>query len=316
LPEFDLIARIKARAASRHDVVLGIGDDAALLRVSAGKLLVVATDTLNADVHFPDNTAPADIGWKALAVNLSDLAAMGAQPAWCTLSLSLPESDPAWLDGFLDGFLALAAEHGVALVGGDTTRGPLSMCVTAHGFVDGNKAMCRDGARAGDDVWVTGTLGDAAAALAQWRAGGTIDPALRMRLDRPLPRVAAGLALAGLAHAAIDVSDGLLADLGHVCTASGVGAEIELEALPASPTLLATFDAQARHGLQACGGDDYELCFTAAAAQRDAIAGLARECAVAMTRIGCIVEGSGVLARDGTGRRWQPTAAGYVHFES
>jgi thiamine-monophosphate kinase len=131
-----------------------------------------------------------------------------------------------------------------------------------------------------------------------------------------MPRVAAGLALAGVAHAAIDVSDGLLADLGHVCTASGVGAEIELEALPASPTLLATFDAQARHGLQACGGDDYELCFTAAAAQRDAIAGLARECAVAMTRIGCIVEGSGVLARDGTGRRWQPTAAGYVHFES
>jgi thiamine-monophosphate kinase len=314
LPEFDLIARIKARAAPRDDVVLGIGDDAALLRMPAGMLLVVATDTLNAGVHFPVDTVPADIGWKALAVNLSDLAAMGARPAWCTLSLSLPESDPAWLDGFLDGFLALAARHDVALVGGDTTRGPLSVCVTAHGFVDGGKAMRRDGARVGDDVWVTGTLGDAAAALAQWRAGAAVDPALRARLDRPLPRVAAGLALAGVAHAAIDVSDGLLADLGHACTASGVGAEIELDVLPASPALLAACDARARIALQASGGDDYELCFTAAAAQRDAIAGLAQECDVAMTRIGRIVEGRSVLARDGGGRRWQPAADGYVHF--
>lgn len=314
LPEFDLIARIKARAATREDVVLGIGDDAALLRMPPGHWLAVATDTLNADVHFPADTLAGDLGWKALAVNLSDLAAMGAQPAWCTLSLSLPQADAAWLDAFLDGFLALAAQHRVALVGGDTTRGPLSVCVTAHGFVDGGKAMRRDGARVGDDVWVTGTLGDAAAALAQWRAGAAVDPALRARLDRPLPRVAAGLALAGVAHAAIDVSDGLLADLGHACTASGVGAEIELDVLPASPALLAACDARARIALQASGGDDYELCFTAAAAQRDAIAGLAQECDVAMTRIGRIVEGRSVLARDGGGRRWQPAADGYVHF--
>jgi thiamine-monophosphate kinase len=318
--EFDLIARIRARTlqagrAQRDDVVLGIGDDAALLRVPAGMLLVVATDTLNAGVHFPADTAPADIGWKALAVNLSDLAAMGAQPAWCTLSLSLPESDPDWLDGFLDGFLALATEHGVALAGGDTTRGPLSACVTAHGFVAAGKALRRDAARAGDDVWVTGTLGDAAGALAQWRAGGAIDPALRARLDRPLPRVAAGLALAGLAHAAIDVSDGLLADLGHACTASGVGAEIELDALPASPALLAAFDATARNGLQAGGGDDYELCITAAPGQREAIASAIRDCGTQLTRIGRIVAATGVRALRADGNEWIPERTGYVHFD-
>src|SRR5690606_4164716 len=265
-----------------------------ILAVPAGHQLVVAMDTLNAGVHFPEDPAPADSGWKALAVNLSDLAAMGARPAWCTLSLSLPDSDAGRGDGFLDGFLSLAALHGVALVGGDatrgplsvcvtahglvepgralrrrgprrggdTTRGPLSVCVTAHGLVEPGRALRRDGARSGDDVWVTGTPGDAAGALAQWRAGGERDAALRARLERPAPRVEAGLALAGLAHAAIDVSDGLLADLGHVCAASGVGMEIELEALPVSPMLVATFDAAQRRILQCTGGDDYELCFT------------------------------------------------------
>ncbi|MFC7302362.1 thiamine-phosphate kinase [Cognatiluteimonas weifangensis] len=312
--EFDLIARIRARAPLRDDVLLGIGDDAALLRPPPAKLLAVATDTLNAGVHFPADTRPADIGWKALAVNLSDLAAMGAQPAWCTLSLSLPQADAAWLDGFLDGFLALAAQHRVALVGGDTTRGPLSVCVTAHGWVTPAAALRRDAARVGDDVWVTGTLGDAAAALAQWRAGGACDPALRARLDRPQPRVAAGLALAGLAHAAIDLSDGLLADLGHVCAASGVGAQIALAALPASPALQAAFAAPARAALQASGGDDYELCFTAAPAHREAIARLARQTGIAMTRIGRIDADPGVRALDAAGEAWRPAAAGYVHF--
>ena len=184
--EFDLIARIRSRAdASRADVVLGIGDDAALLAPPPGQHLVVAMDTLNAGVHFPAGTAPADIGWKTLAVNLSDLAAMGATPAWCTLSLSLPAGDDGFVDGFLDGFLALASAHGVALVGGDTTRGPLSACVTAHGFVAPGCALRRAGADVGDDVWVSGTLGDAAAALAQWQAGEAMDAALRVRLDRP-----------------------------------------------------------------------------------------------------------------------------------
>ena len=314
--EFALIDRIRRRAAMRDGVVVGIGDDAALLQPPPGELLAVATDTLNIDVHFPSDTAPADIGWKALAVNLSDLAAMGARPAWATLSLSLPAADAAWLERFLDGFLALADAHGVALVGGDTTRGPLSVCVTVHGFVAPEAALRRDGAREGDDAWVTGTLGDAAAALAEWRAGGAADPELRQRLDRPVPRVAMGLALAGLASSAIDVSDGLLADLGHVCSASGVGAEVALQALPASPGLLARFDAATRARLQAAGGDDYELCFTAPVARRDAIAALAADTGIALARIGRIVAGEGVRAMLEDGSAWQPGRAGYAHFDA
>ncbi|MDG6347878.1 thiamine-phosphate kinase [Luteimonas sp. 8-5] len=313
--EFALIERIRRRAGARGDVVLGIGDDAALLRVPEGKLLAVATDTLNIDVHFPGDTAPADIGWKSLAVNLSDLAAMGARPAWATLSLSLPHADEAWVDAFMDGFVALAAQHEVALVGGDTTRGPLSACVTVHGFVDHGSAMRRDGARTDDDIWVSGTLGDAAAALVQWRAGGGGDPALRTRLDRPEPRVALGLAIAGVAHAAIDVSDGLLADLGHICAASGVGAEIDLARLPASPLLRERFDEAARAALQSSGGDDYELCFTAARSHRDAIDAVASGCGVALTRIGRIAAGSGVRAFTADGRPWQSNRQGHVHFE-
>jgi thiamine-monophosphate kinase len=295
-------------------VILGIGDDAALLRVPPGKLLAIATDTLNVDVHFPADTAPADIGWKALAVNLSDLAAMGAQPAWCTLSLSLPHADEAWVDGFLDGFLALANQHDVALVGGDTTRGPLSICVTVHGLADQDDVLRRDAARVGDDIWVTGTLGDAAAALVQLRAGGAADAALRARLDRPTPRIDMARGLSGIAHAGIDLSDGLLADLGHVCTASNVGAMVELEALPTSPMLAARFNAEARQVLQACGGDDYELCFTAVPTQRDAIARLAREHDIAITRVGRIVAGSGVICMDADGQPWHAPRSGYVHF--
>ncbi|MFT4198730.1 MAG: thiamine-phosphate kinase, partial [Pseudoxanthomonas sp.] len=173
--EFDLINRIRARAGTRADVALGIGDDAALLQPAPGMQLAASTDALNADVHFLADVAPAELGWKALAVNLSDLAAMGAQPAWCTLSLSLPRADPRWLDGFLDGFLQLAAVHGMALVGGDTTRGPLSVCVTALGQVEAGRALRRDGARIGDEVWVTGTPGDAAAALQALLAGAAVD---------------------------------------------------------------------------------------------------------------------------------------------
>jgi thiamine-monophosphate kinase len=317
--EFTLIDRIRSRVATRADVVLGIGDDAALLQVPAGKLLAVATDTLNIDVHFPGDTGAAELGWKSLAVNLSDLAAMGAQPAWATLSLSLPHADAAWLDWFLDGFLALATRHDVALVGGDTTRGPLSVCVTVHGFVEPDAALRRDGAREGDDIWVSGTLGDAAAALAQWRAGGAGDPEFRARLDRPMPRVDVGLALAdialaSIAHAAIDLSDGLLADLGHVCAASRVGAELALDALPASPLLRQRFDASARAALQATGGDDYELCFTAAPARRDAIAAIAQRCDVPLTRVGRIIAGSDVRALLADGSPWHPDRSGYTHF--
>lgn len=314
--EFDLIARIRDRAALRDDVVLGIGDDAALLQPPAQAQLVVTMDTLNAGVHFPPGTAPADIGWKALAVNLSDLAAMGARPAWCTLSLSLPDASADWIDAFLDGFLALAAQHGVALVGGDTTRGPLSVGVTAHGLVAPGRALRRDAAQPGDDVWVTGSLGDAAAALALLDHTPGVSSALRLRLDRPTPRVAAGEALAGVAHACVDVSDGLLADLGHICAASGVGATIAVDDLPASDALRALGgDAEQHRQWQASGGDDYELCFTAAVAQRDAVRAALSPLDLACTRIGSIVDGTGVLARTRDGDRWQPGGAGgYRHF--
>lgn len=313
--EFDLIARIRQRAPHRSDVVLGIGDDAAILSVPAGKQLVVAMDTLNAGVHFPAETAAADIGWKSLAVNLSDLAAMAATPAWCTLSLSLPQPDAAWLDGFLDGFLELAAMHDVALVGGDTTHGPLSVCVTVHGLVEPRGALLRGSARDGDDIWVTGTLGDAAAALGQWQAGAAIDRALRMRLDRPTPRVTAGQALAGIAHACIDVSDGLIADLGHLCRASRVGAVIDVDALPASRALLAQCDLASRRVLQSAGGDDYELCFTAPKTARLAVVEAMDACDMPITRIGVITAADAtVQLHDADGASWSPPRQGYQHF--
>ena len=312
--EFELIERIRRRAAARDDVILGIGDDAAIVQVPAGRQLVIAADTINRGIHFPDNTAPADIGWKALAVNLSDLAAMGAEPAWCTLSLSLPVGDAAWVDAFLDGFLDLAARHRVALIGGDTTRGPLSVSVTVHGFVEPGRALRRSGACMGDDVWVTGTLGDAAGALAQWRAGAVVDAPLRERLDRPAPRVAAGALIADVAHACVDVSDGLLADLQHVCITSEVGSEIDLEALPASPALIAAFDPQRRSALQATGGDDYELCFTAPATAREAVTRIAVESGTQISRIGRIVAGQGVRALHADGSEWIAPSAGFVHF--
>ncbi len=361
--EFDLVGRVRDRLAARGapstGVVLGIGDDAALLAPPpAGPdgrpmLLAVSTDTLNAGVHFPHATAPADVGHKALAVNLSDLAAMGAAPAWCTLALSLPDGDAAWLDGFLDGFLALADAHGLALVGGDTTRGPLAITVTIAGHVPAGAALRRDGARAGDEVWVTGTLGDAAAGLALALgeatgevSGGALAPAdarfLRGRLDRPTPRVAAGLALRGLASAALDLSDGLLADLGHLLAASGVGAELEADALPFSPALAAYVAARVqareqalagvadagapsaqaaaaalRRRLQLAGGDDYELCFSAPPAAADAVRAALAAAGATATRIGRLVPTPGLRLRAADGLPLPvPARAGWDHFGS
>ena len=310
--EFDLIARIRARVATRADVVLGIGDDAALLAPPPGRQLVVTADTLNDGVHFPRGTSPADVGWKALAVNLSDLASMGAEPAWCTLSLSLPQSDPAWIEGFLDGFLDLAGQHGIALVGGDTTRGPLSIAVTAMGLVEPGRALRRDGARVGDEVWVTGTLGDAAGGLALLDREPV--SALRARLDRPTPRVAAGRALAGIATACVDVSDGLLADLGHVCARSHVAARIDVDALPASAALREAFGEADRIALQASGGDDYELCFTAPADAGADIGAVSAQFGLRITRIGRIVAGEGVHPVDAKSQPWSSPRRGYDHF--
>ena len=313
--EFALIDRIRARVRARADVVLGIGDDAALLQVPAGHQLVVSCDTLVSGVHFPAETAPADIGWKALAVNLSDLAAMAATPAWCTLALTLPDADGDWVDAFLDGFLELAEQHDVTLVGGDTTGGPLSITVTAHGFVPDGQALRRDGARAGDEVWVTGTIGDAAGALAQWRARGPSSAKLRHRLDRPTPRIEAGLALRGLATAGIDLSDGLAGDLGHVLRASGVGARIDLGRLPTSRTLADHFEEAARWPLQLSGGDDYELCFTAPASAAFAIEQALAACDVTATVVGVLEAEPGLRFTTPEGDDYAPAAAGFQHFQ-
>jgi thiamine-monophosphate kinase len=320
--EFRLIDRIRERTAQgREDVRLGIGDDAALLAVPPGMELAVAVDTLVEGVHFPVGTAPADLGWKALAVNLSDLAAMGATPAWALLALTLPDTlapaaREAFVDGFADGFAALAGPQRLALVGGDTTRGPLAASVTVHGFVPAGQALLRAGARAGDAVLVTGTLGDAAAGLASLQQRATDPRAVGLveRLNRPTPRLAAGLALRGRAGACIDVSDGLLADLGHVCAASGVGAEIEAALLPRSPAMLGLFDEDAALDFALAGGDDYELCFTVPAPRvAEVQADLARS-GCGATRIGRIVAGEGVRVRGADGAWLETARRGWDHF--
>jgi thiamine-monophosphate kinase len=323
--EFDLIDAIRARVAiARDDVALGIGDDAALTGIAPGQQLVACVDTLVAGVHFPRDTAPEDIGWKSLAVNLSDLAAMGAVPTWALLALTLPEADPLFVESFAAGFSALARAHEVALIGGDTTQGPLSITVTALGMVPAGEALTRAGARVDDAVFVTGTLGDAAGALrlhqeAGSRGHGTevqrpSTTTLSSRLNRPEPRIAAGLALRGIANACIDISDGLLADLGHVCTASGVGAELEVEALPISPALAAAFDPAACRELALAGGDDYELCFTVARAREAEVQAALARAGCHATRIGRIVAGSGVRVLGAHGSEVVTPQAGWEHF--
>lgn len=315
MAEFALIDLIRKRCdVTRADVRLGIGDDAALLAVSPGQLLAVSTDTLVAGVHFPHEAMARDIGWKALAVNLSDLAAMGAEPAWATLALTLPSADARWVAEFADGFAELARDYRVALVGGDTTQGPLSIMVTIHGFVPEAAALTRAGARAGDGVYVTGTLGDAAAGLRLLSSRRANPVQLSARLHRPMPRIAQGLLLRGRATACIDVSDGLAADLRHICNASGVGAQIDADALPASPELIAAFGTDDRRALQLAGGDDYELCFTVPdALAPDLLRDLA-DSGCAATRIGHVVSGAGVNVRDARGNPVELPKSGWEHF--
>jgi thiamine-monophosphate kinase len=313
--EFSLIDQYFRRpGAGRADVALGIGDDAALLRVPEGQELVVTVDSLVAGVHFPPDTPPGDIGHKALAVNLSDLAAMGATPAWATLALTLPSADHDWLQAFAAGFFALADAHSVRLVGGDTTHGPLSITIQAMGLVPQGQALCRSGARDGDAILVTGTLGGAALALVQ---RPDADPALRECLDRPQPRVAAGLALRGLASSAIDISDGLLADLGHVTRASGVAAELWVDALPRSESFTTALGGAERPGwydLPLSGGDDYELCFTLPAAQLETASARLAKLDLAVTQVGWIRAGQGIRCRHEDGSDYQPATRGYDHF--
>jgi len=320
--EFDLIELIRQRTAQpRDDVRLGIGDDAAVLAVPAGQELAVAIDTLVDGVHFPRGTAAADIGWKALAVNLSDLAAMGASPAWALLSLTLPQADRAFVEGFVEGFVQLAKPQRLALVGGDTTRGPLAVSVAVHGFVPPGKALTRQGARAGDAVLVTGTLGDAAAglhALQQPRRDDDGRDGLRTflieRLNRPVPRLAAGIALREQAHACVDVSDGLLADLGHICTASGVGAEIDAALLPRSSALLGLYDDTTALQFALSGGDDYELCFCVPATRLSQVQADLSRLGCGVSRIGRIVAGAGVRVRGHDGGWLDGGRSGWEHF--
>lgn len=316
--EFGIIRRHFVRQKpARADVVTGIGDDAALLLVPHRYELAVCIDTLVAGRHFPEDTRPASIGHKALAVNLSDLAAMGADPAWATLALTLPEYDQSWMDDFMRGFFRLADHCSVELVGGDTTRGPLTVSVQAHGFVPQGQAVLRRGAQPGDLVYVTGTLGDAGLALHLKDAAS--DP-LRRRLDFPEPRIAAGKELRGQASAAIDVSDGLLADLGHLLETDGPGATLRVDDLPRSREFLgrlkhAGVEADALfYELPLAAGDDYELCFTVA---EDRAAQL--EAAISLLDCGCrcigVIEaepGIRCIRRDGS--VYTPDGSGYLHF--
>jgi thiamine-monophosphate kinase len=316
LSEFDLISRYFTRAP-RH-TTLAVGDDAALLSVSPGCELAASTDMLVEGVHFFPDVDPQALGHKALAVNLSDLAAMGAMPRWAMLSLALPEVDTRWLEGFSRGFFALADKHGVDLVGGDTTRGPMNICVQIMGEVRREKALRRDGAKVGDDIWVSGQLGDAAAAVAHRRDELKLEMAAfdrcQVRLDWPTPRVALGLELTGCANSAIDLSDGLLGDLAHICERSGVGAEVAYPAVPCSGDLLPLRDhAPVMHAILA-GGDDYELCFTAAPKRAAEIGALSTTLEIALTRIGRIVEGNAVTVFDAAGRPLPLKDKGFDHF--
>lgn len=318
--EFELIRKYFAcQPLARPDVVLGIGDDAAVLEVPAGQQLVVSTDMLVAGVHFPENTAPEAIGHKSLAVNLSDLAAMGATPAWFTLNLSLPQADPAWLDGFSRGLFALAGTYNLQLVGGDTARGPLTIGIQICGLVPGGQALTRAGARPGDRVYVTGTLGDAALGLLCVQGQLDLPAAQRAqvleRLNYPSPRVAAGERLRGLASACIDISDGVHADLGHILEASGVGARIELRRLPVSPAYTETF-ATLGWAPALTHGDDYELCFTIPALREPAFRRASVDLGVVCSYIGEIEAVPGLRIVDENGAEYRPPVAGYDHFRA
>jgi thiamine-monophosphate kinase len=342
MTEFDLIRRYFTRATP--GALLGVGDDAALLQLSPGKVLAVSSDMLVSGTHFFADADPFMLGHKTLAVNLSDMAAMGATPRWATLAIALPEVNAAWLEKFSAGFFALAKQYGVELIGGDTTRGPLNLCVTIFGEVPAQQALRRSGAQPGDEVWVSGTLGDAALALAHLQGRIVLSAAeyaaCAPALHQPQPRVPLGLALRGIANSAIDISDGLLADLGHILEASRVGAELEFETFPVSDVLREcttptppnlplsggkpnSSPDKGRLGgvgvelLQRCvlsGGDDYELCFTAPGARHAELLAIAAQLNLPLSCIGKIVAGRGCLVHDAAGDPINIEASGYDHF--
>lgn len=315
-PEFSLIGRFFSRPGS--SATLGVGDDAALLPVTLGMELAISTDTLVADRHFFADADPFGVGWKTLAVNLSDLAAMGAKPRWALLAITLPKIDEAWLQAFSDGLYACANAYQTELVGGDTTGGPLTCSVTILGEVPPHQALRRDRARAGDDIWVSGWLGEAALGLTALQ-GNVELPAdaldiCRAALERPAPRVELGLALRGVAHAAIDISDGLLADLGHILERSTLGAALHFDQLPAHPALAHFLDQPWARKCLLAGGDDYELCFTAPASRQGEIIAIGERLGLKLSRVGQIEKGSGLRLLDGDNNPIEITQGGYDHF--
>jgi thiamine-monophosphate kinase len=318
MSEFDLIGRLRQLICLPEnefapDCSVGIGDDAAVLHIPSGHELVVSTDTLVEGIHFPRVTHPEAIGHKALAVNLSDLAAMGAQPTFFFMALTLPAEDSAWLDAFAQGMARLASRFRVQLAGGDTTRGPLSITITALGTVEKGQALLRSGAQAGDLVIVSGAPGAAAQALSVTQEGREPEPSGRMALEFPEPRISLGKALAKRATSCIDLSDGLAADLGHILQQSGVGAELELDRLPVPPGLDNLAD-EPRWRLQLAGGDDYELCFTIPPGRAGELDELSESCGVALTPIGTIVTRTGLELITKDGGRFELASAGFRHF--
>lgn len=318
LSEFELIRRyFQEFELNRSDVVLGIGDDCALLQPPVGQQLAISADTVVSGVHFYPDVDPVTLGHKALAVNLSDLAAMGATPAWVTMAITLPAVDESWLEGFSRGFATLAKSHCIQLVGGDTTRGPLSVTIQVMGFVDPVRSLRRDAAITEDHIYVTGTLGDAATALQCIQEDITdTPPSLLDQLQMPEPRTRFGCAVTEYAKCAIDISDGLLADLGHIVSASGVGAEIELSALPLSDDYRALSTDKNPWQLALSGGDDYELCITVPPANCERVENLALQQGLELTRIGSIVSGVGVRCLDDNGQEIDRPTGGFDHFKS
>ena len=314
--EFDIIARYFKRPVRRSP--LGVGDDCALLAPAPGMQLAVSTDLLVEGRHFLSTVRPERLGHKCLAVNLSDLAACGARPLAFTLGLSLPQADEAWLAPFAEGLLALADAHGCELVGGDTTRGPLTISITVFGEVPAGQALLRSGARPGDEVWVSGTLGDARLALEVFRGQRQVPAeafeAARLRMETPEPRVALGQALRGVATAAVDLSDGLSGDLGHVLKASGVGATLRADLLATLPAQAQAMTAGDRLDFALAGGDDYELAFTAPAAAREAVLSAGRASGTLVRCIGRIEAEPGLRLVDEAGHAVTRAVAAFDHF--
>lgn len=314
LGEFELIRRYFKRHSRRAEVLLGIGDDAAVLAIPADRRLVVTVDTIVAGIHFPEGTSAGDIGYRALAVNLSDLAAMGAQPAWITLSLSLPEAQPRWIEDFAAGLFELANKHGVDLIGGDTVRGPLSITVQAMGLVETDRWLTRSGAQTGDAIYVSGIPGEAAAGLNVIQhplADSAAARFLRQRFAQPEPRISLGRQLRTIASAAMDISDGLLADLDKLCEASSCGAHLQLKSLPYSQSMHELFDAAQCEQFTLAGGDDYELLFTVPREKDSELQALSLEQVI--THIGTIAPERQVICYRGD-EPVNVALRGYDHF--